>query len=65
MWDEFKNFAFKGNAFDLAVGVIMGGAFSKIVSSVVDDLIMPLVGAATGGANFSNYFLPLKNTVTN
>lgn len=64
MWDEFKNFAFKGNAFDLAVGVIMGGAFGKIVSSVVDDLIMPLVGAATGGANFSNYFLPLKNTVT-
>ena len=64
MWDEFKNFAFKGNAFDLAVGVIMGGAFGKIVSSVVNDLIMPLVGAATGGANFSNYFLPLKNTVT-
>ena len=64
MWDEFKNFAFKGNAFDLAVGVIMGGAFGKIVSSVVDDLIMPLVGAATGGANFSNYFLPLNNTVT-
>lgn len=63
MWNEFKNFAFKGNAFDLAVGVIMGGAFGKIVDSVVGDLIMPLVGAATGGADFSNYFLPLNAAV--
>ena len=64
MWDEFKNFAFKGNAFDLAVGVIMGGAFGKIVSSLVDDLIMPIIGAVTGGADFSNYFLPLNKAVT-
>ncbi|MFO1033629.1 MAG: large conductance mechanosensitive channel protein MscL [Hyphomicrobiales bacterium] len=63
MWNEFKNFAFKGNAFDLAVGVIMGGAFGKIVDSVVNDLIMPIVGAVTGGANFSNYFLPLNSAV--
>jgi large conductance mechanosensitive channel len=63
MWDEFKNFAFKGNAFDLAVGVIMGGAFGKIVDSVVADLIMPVVGAVTGGADFSNYFLPLNSAV--
>ena len=63
MWDEFKNFAFKGNAFDLAVGVIMGGAFGKIVDAVVNDLIMPVVGAVTGGADFSNYFLPLNKAV--
>jgi large conductance mechanosensitive channel len=63
MWNEFKNFAFKGNAFDLAIGVIMGGAFGKIVQSLVDDLIMPLVGAVTGGANFTNYFLPLSSNV--
>ncbi len=64
MWNEFKEFAFKGNAFDLAIGVIMGGAFGKIVGSLVDDLIMPIVGALTGGANFSNYFLPLNKAVT-
>jgi large conductance mechanosensitive channel len=63
MWNEFKNFAFKGNAFDLAVGVIMGGAFGKIVDSVVNDLIMPIVGSVTGGADFSNYFLPLNSAV--
>jgi large conductance mechanosensitive channel len=63
MWTEFKNFAFKGNAFDLAVGVIIGGAFGKIVDSVVADLIMPIIGAATGGLNFSNYFLPLAASV--
>jgi large conductance mechanosensitive channel len=59
MWNEFKNFAFKGNAFDLAIGVIMGGAFGKIVSSMVDDLIMPIVGLATGGVDFSNKFVQL------
>ena len=59
MWQEFKNFAFKGNAFDLAIGVIMGGAFGKIVGSMVDDLIMPLVAAATGGVDFSNKFIQL------
>lgn len=63
MWTEFKNFAFKGNAFDLAVGVIMGGAFGKIVDSIVNDLIMPVVGAVSGGADFSNYFLPLNSAV--
>jgi large conductance mechanosensitive channel len=64
MWEEFKNFAFKGNAFDLAVGVIMGGAFGKIVDSIVNHLIMPIVGALTGGANFDNYFLPLAQGIT-
>ncbi len=49
---EFKEFAVKGNAFDLAVGVIIGGAFGKIVTSIVDDLIMPVVGALTGGVDF-------------
>jgi large conductance mechanosensitive channel len=63
MWNEFKNFAFKGNAFDLAVGIIMGTAFGKIVQSLVDDLIMPIVGAVTGGANFSNYFVGLSSNV--
>ena len=56
---EFKEFAVKGNVMDLAVGVIIGGAFGKIVDSVVNDLIMPLVGKAVGGLDFSNYFLPL------
>ncbi len=59
MWTEFKNFAFKGNAFDLAIGVIMGGAFGKIVDSMVGDLIMPIVGAITGGIDFSNKFVQL------
>lgn len=53
MWKEFKEFAFKGNVLDLAVAVIIGGAFGKIVSSIVDDLIMPLVGVLLGGKNFS------------
>jgi large conductance mechanosensitive channel len=64
MFDEFKNFAFKGNAFDLAVGVIMGGAFGKIVDSIVVDLIMPIIGAVTGGIDFSNVFLGLSSNVT-
>ena len=59
MWTEFKNFAFKGNAFDLAIGVIMGGAFGKIVDSMVGDLIMPIVGLLTGGVDFSNKFVQL------
>ena len=57
---EFKEFAVKGNVIDLAVGVIIGGAFGKIVSSVVDDLIMPIVGRVVGGLDFSNYFIALK-----
>jgi large conductance mechanosensitive channel len=64
MWQEFKEFAFKGNAFDLAIGVIIGAAFNKIVTSIVDDLIMPLIGAATGGLDFNNYFVGLSSTVT-
>ena len=60
MFDEFKNFAFKGNAFDLAIGVIMGAAFGKIVSSLVEDLIMPLAGLATGGVDFTNKFVQLS-----
>ncbi len=56
---EFKSFALKGNVMDLAVGVIIGGAFGKIVDSVVADLIMPLVSKAFGGLDFSNYYLAL------
>jgi len=56
---EFKNFALKGNVMDLAVGVIIGGAFGKIVDSVVGDLIMPLVSKAFGGLDFSSYYLAL------
>jgi len=52
MWKEFKSFAFKGNVLDLAVGVIIGGAFGKIVSSVVSDIIMPLFGYMTAGMDF-------------
>lgn len=64
MWQEFKSFAFKGNAFDLAIGVIIGLAFSRIVTSIVDDLIMPIIGAVFGGLDFSNYFLGLSSNVT-
>lgn len=64
MWQEFKSFAFKGNAFDLAIGVIIGAAFSRIVDGIVNLLIMPIIGAATGGLNFDNYFLPLSSNVT-
>ena len=56
---EFKEFAVKGNAMDLAVGVIIGAAFGKIVDSIVKDLIMPLAGALFGGFDFSNLFIPL------
>jgi len=63
---EFKEFAMKGNVVDLAVGVIIGGAFGRIVDSVVGDLIMPLVGKLLGGLDFSNYFIPLAGqTATN
>jgi large conductance mechanosensitive channel len=60
MMQEFKDFAVKGNVIDLAVGVIIGGAFGKIVSSVVEDLIMPLVGKVLGNINFSDMFIALK-----
>ena len=56
---EFKEFALKGNVMDLAVGVIIGGAFGKIVDSVVGDLIMPIVGRIFGGLDFNNYYIPL------
>ncbi len=56
---EFREFAVKGNVIDLAVGVIIGGAFGKIVGSAVDDLIMPLVGKLVGNMDFSNFFLVL------
>lgn len=64
MWEEFKSFAFKGNAFDLAIGVIIGAAFSRIVDGIVNLIIMPIIGAVTGGLNFDNYFLPLSANVT-
>lgn len=57
---EFKEFAVKGNAMDLAVGVIIGAAFGKIVDSIVNDLIMPIVGAVFGGFDFSNLFIALR-----
>lgn len=56
---EFKQFAIKGNVVDLAVGVIIGAAFAKIVDSVVADLIMPIIGRIAGGLDFSSYYLPL------
>ncbi len=56
---EFKEFAMRGNVVDLAVGVVIGGAFGKIVTSMVDNLITPLVGLATGGLNFSDLCIPL------
>ena len=58
---EFKEFAVKGNVVDLAVGVIIGAAFGKIVDSMVKDLIMPIVGKIFGGLDFSNYFVMLSN----
>ena len=54
MFEEFKKFAFKGNVIDLAVGVVIGGAFGKIVSSLVNDIIMPTIGVILGGINFSD-----------
>jgi len=61
---EFQEFISKGNVMDLAVGVIIGGAFGLIVNSLVGDIIMPIVGAIFGGFDFSNYFLPLSSSVT-
>ncbi len=57
--DEFREFALKGNVIDLAVGVIVGAAFARIVDSLVGDIIMPVMGMIVGGLDFSNYFLPL------
>ena len=65
MLQEFKEFAVKGNAMDLAVGVIIGGAFGKIVESIVGDLIMPLVSKLIGNLDFSNMFVVLGNNPSN
>ena len=64
MLNEFKTFIARGNVMDLAVGVIIGGAFGLIVNSLVQDIVMPLVGVVFGGFDFSNYFLPLSSNVT-
>jgi large conductance mechanosensitive channel len=64
MLKQFQEFAIKGNAFDLAVGVIIGAAFGGIVTSLVGDIFMPVIGAVTGGLDFSNYFVPLSHKVT-
>jgi large conductance mechanosensitive channel len=61
LWSEFKHFAVKGNMIDLAVGVIIGAAFSKIVDSLVQDIIMPPIGKLLGGLDFSSYYLPLNH----
>lgn len=63
MLEEFKKFALRGNVVDLAVGVIIGAAFGAIVTSAVQDLFMPAIGAVTGGLDFSNYYLPLSSKV--
>ena len=60
---EFKEFAMKGNVMDMAVGVIIGGAFGKIVTSLVNDVIMPIVSLATGGIDFTNLFVNLSDDV--
>src|SRR5450755_4256666 len=63
MLKEFREFAMKGNVVDLAVGIIIGAAFSGIVTSLVGDIIMPAIGAITGGLDFSNHFTPLSKAV--
>ncbi|HEY9213233.1 MAG TPA: large conductance mechanosensitive channel protein MscL, partial [Ancylobacter sp.] len=64
MLKEFREFAVKGNVVDLAIGVIIGAAFGRIVESIVSDLFMPIVGAILGGLDFSNYFVGLSSNVT-
>jgi large conductance mechanosensitive channel len=63
MLEEFKKFVMRGNVVDLAVGVIIGAAFGSIVTSLVQDIIMPMVGALTGGLDFSNYYIALSSKV--
>ena len=63
--DEFKTFAMRGNVVDLAVGVVMGGAFGKITTSVVNDIIMPVISVITGGLNFTDWKIVLKEAVAN
>ena len=62
--NEFKAFAMRGNVIDLAVGVVIGGAFGKITTSIVNDIIMPVIGVLTGGVNFSDWKIVLKEAVT-
>jgi large conductance mechanosensitive channel len=64
MLAEFKKFALRGNVVDLAIGVIIGAAFSGIVNSLVADIITPIIGAISGGLDFSNHFIPLSAKVT-
>lgn len=64
MLKEFRDFIMRGNVVDLAVAVVIGAAFGAIVQSMVNDLIMPVVGALTGGVDFTNYFTPLSGKVT-
>ena len=64
MLKEFREFAMKGNVVDLAVAVIIGAAFGAIVTSLVGDIIMPIIGSITGGLDFSNYFVGLSKNVT-
>ncbi len=64
MLKEFQEFIAKGNVMDLAVGVIIGAAFGKIVDSLVNDIIMPIIGAIFGGLDFNNYFVGLSSNVT-
>jgi len=61
MMQEFKQFAMKGNVVDLAVGIIIGSAFGKIVASLVEDIVMPPISKLFGGLDFANYYLPLNN----
>ncbi|MGE7370633.1 large conductance mechanosensitive channel protein MscL [Neorhizobium sp. NPDC001467] len=63
-FSEFRSFIAKGNVVDLAVGIIIGGAFTGIVNSLVNDVVMPVVSVVIGGIDFSNYFLPLNSAVT-
>jgi len=62
MWREFRDFAMRGNVIDLAVGIIIGAAFTTIVNSLVNDIIMPPIGLLLGGVDFTNFFITLKGS---
>lgn len=63
MLNDFKNFVLRGNVVDLAVGVIIGAAFGKIIDSIVGDVFMPVIGAITGGLDFSSHYIPLSKAI--